>query len=59
MSDLGAFALVGLALLALPYLGVGGLAFVIILHFWLGISWLWAIVPALMLVLGLYIFYQA
>lgn len=39
------FAAIGCALIAVPWIAVAGAALVAILHFWIGASWLWMVIP--------------
>jgi hypothetical protein len=59
ISGFGAFAFIGLALLALPYISFAGFILVTILHFWIGLSWWWMTLPLVLGALGAWVFISA
>ncbi len=44
-GPLAFLALIGFFLLAVPWIAVGGAALVVALHYWVGASWLWMLLP--------------
>jgi hypothetical protein len=45
MNPLALFAVFGIILCSMPFVAGVGVATVVALHFWVGLSWWWALIP--------------